>query len=587
MEATRGPLSLLLDPSDEVRADDVSWWMRELLPGMHLADAPSGRPTPEERMAVATIAWQWRGPNDSDEDRMAVTTTRPSLEAPLATEPIPVPVLGHALRPGIVLLEARGGGAGAAASEPRADDRALALLGCRDGAELAARWPAIRQRLAAGGLRLEDPAGTAAAPGALGTGGPSGTPGTPGTFTAPATQHASAAPAASTPLGEASALAALAAITALEALTVTSDVELPPDLTGGRRVRVSPVFMDHAATTVTAANAPTAANAVATAGAAAHRSTAATAANAAATAAGDDSRPGAPAALLLQDAELATALESDLRAAAQMRSLTQIAPAVAHDLRAPINAMVLNLEVLKETLAPPPGSLPGNPAHPAAAPPHPASSPSGPHPGPAQRPGSAGRDPRDRQQRYLAVLREELARLHQSLELFLAHVSPRGERQETLDWRGPAQDLAALLRPPARKQQAQIELLLPDAAVPIVVQRYLLRQALLHFGLAILERVPRDGTLEIRLERLPARARLRIAASPRPGTSAASHTIAAPAAAPAAAVLPPAPRFSAAGTDAREQVAHAIVAAFGGTSWPADPDGDLAFEIEFPLAESN
>jgi signal transduction histidine kinase len=548
---------------------------------------------------------------------MAVTTTQPSPPAPLATEPIPVPVLGHALRPGIVLLEARGAAAGA--DEPRADDRALALLGCRDGAELAARWPAIRQRLAAGGLRLEDPAGTAAAPGALGTGGVSGTPGTPGTITHSATQDASATPAASTPLGEASALAALAAlaaITALEALTVTSDVELPPDLTGGRRVRVSPVFMDRAAT----------------AGTAAHRSTAA--ATAAATAAGDDSRPGAPAALLLQDAELATALESDLRAAAQMRSLTQIAPAVAHDLRAPINAMVLNLEVLKETLAPPPGSLPGNPAHPAAGAPLPASSTYGPHPGPAQRPGSASRDPRDRQQRYLAVLREELARLHQSLELFLAHVSPRGERQETLDWRGPAQDLAALLRPPARKQQAQIELLLPDAAVPIVVQRYLLRQALLHFGLAILERVPRDGTLEIRLERLPARARLRIAASPRPGTTAAPHAIAAPAAAPditapaaiaapaapaaaaapaatappaaraatattsmpatsaaapapAAAVLPPAPRFSAAGTDAREQVAHAIVAAFGGTSWPADPDGDLAFEIEFPLAESS
>jgi signal transduction histidine kinase len=550
---------------------------------------------------------------------MAVTTTQPSSEAPLATEPIPVPVLGHALRPGIVLLEARGAGAGA--GEPRADDRALALLGCRDGAELAARWPAIRQRLAAGGLRLEDPAGTAAAPGALGTGGASRTPGTPGTFAAPATQDASATPAASTPLGEASALAALAAIaaiTALEALTLTSDVELPPNLTGGRRVRVSPVFMDRAATSGTAA----------------HRSTAATAATAAATAAGDDSRPGAPAALLLQDAELATALESDLRAAAQMRSLTQIAPAVAHDLRAPINAMVLNLEVLKETLAPPPGSLPGNPAHPAAGPPHPVASPYGPHPGPAQRLGSAGRDPHDRQQRYLAVLREELARLHQSLELFLAHVSPRGERQETLDWRGPAQDLAALLRPSARKQQAQIELLLPDAAVPIVVQRYLLRQALLHFGLAILGRVPRDGTLEIRLERLPARARLRIAASPRPGTSAASHAIAAPGvapatmapaapagaaapattappaaapasattsmpattaaapapattSAPAAAVLPPAPRFSAAGTDAREQVAHAIVAAFGGTSWPADPDGDLAFEIEFPLAESN
>jgi len=500
---------------------------------------------------------------------MAVTTTPPSPEAPpKVAEPIPAPVLGHALRPGIVLLAAHGGGAGAGA--PRADDRALALLGCRDGAELAARWPAIRQRLAAGGLRLEDPAGTAAAPGALGTGVAYG-------------------------------------VTALEPLTAISDVELPPDLAGGRRVRVSPVFIDRAAATVAAA---------ATAGTAA--TAAATPATAGDLAAAGDGRPGAVAALLLQDAELAAALESDLRAAAQMRSLAQITPAVAHDLRAPINAMVLNLEVLKETLAPPPGSLPGNPAHPAAGAAHPASSPYGPPPAPPQRPGSAGRDPRERQRRYLAVLREELARLHQSLELFLAHVSPRGERQETLDWRGPAQDLAALLRPPARKQQAQIELLLPDTAVPIVAQRYLLRQALLHLGLAILERVPRDGTLEIHLERLPARARLRIAAAAQPGMAAAQQAIAVPATAPAtaasgtaappaaaaapasaaapaataatapaAALRPPAPRFSAAGTEAREQVAHAIVAAFGGTSWPADPDGDLAFEIEFPLAESH
>lgn len=484
-----------------------------------------------------------------------MTTTHPSPEAPVATEPIPAPVLGHALRPGIVLLEARG-----SAGEPRADDRALALLGCRDGAELAARWPAIRQRLAAGGLRLEEPTGSAAAPGTPGPAGASATP--------------DAAGASGTPGG--------------------SDVDLPPDLTGGRRVRVSPVFIDRAAAAVTGA--ATLATAAAATPAAA----------ATAPAAAGDGRPAAPAALLLQDAELATALESDLRAAAQMRSLTQITPAVAHDLRAPINAMVLNLEVLKETLAPPPG------------PAHPASSPYGQPPGPAQRPGGAGRDPRERQQRYLAVLREELARLHQSLELFLAHVSPRGERQETLDWRGPAQDLAALLRPPARKQQAQIELLLPDAAVPIVTQRYLLRQALLHFGLAILERVPRDGTLEIRLERLPARARLRIAAGARPGMAAAEQAVAVPAgtapAAPAASAAtapaaaaasataaasaataasaaalrpPPAPRFSAAGTDAREQVAHAIVAAFGGTSWPADPDGDLAFEIEFPSAESH
>jgi signal transduction histidine kinase len=242
----------------------------------------------------------------------------------------------------------------------------------------------------------------------------------------------------------------------------------------------------------------------------------------------------------------AAALEDDLRAATQMRSLAQIAPAVAHDLRAPINAMVLNLEVLKETL-----------------------SAAGPNLSPA---GGGGRDPRERQQRYVNVLREELSRLHQSLELFLAHISPRGERLEELDLREPARDLAALLRPPARKQQSQIEVLMPDAPVTVQTQRYQLRQALLHLGLTALEQVPRDGTLEIRLERLPARARLRISATVPPG----------------GAVEAPEPRFAAAGTEARLAVARGILASFGGTARPlsATPRCVAAFELELPLSES-
>ncbi len=297
-----------------------------------------------------------------------------------------------------------------------------------------------------------------------------------------------------------------------------------------------------------------------------------------------------------------------------MRSLAQITPAVAHDLRAPINAMVLNLEVLKETLAAAGGVSPAQLVQPA-------------HP-----PG-AGREPRERQQRYVAVLREELSRLHQSLELFLAHIAPRADRLETLDLRGPAQDLAALLRPSARKQQARVEALLPEASVPVLAHRYQLRLALLHFGLAALELVPRDGTLEVRLDRLsaPPRARLRIAAAPLPGEAAAP-----PASRPAPRPEIE-PRISAAGTEARLSVARGIVASFDGTSRPiasgafvavfsgvpggaggsgisgvaggsgiaagvaggisgvsaAGPGGPArtreipAYEIEFPLAESN
>jgi signal transduction histidine kinase len=419
----------------------------------------------------------------------ATTTTVTPAASPgpaaAAASGVPEPVLGRAVLPGVVLL----GGS----REPRsADLRALTLFGCRDGAELAARWAAIQPRLEA--LR-EGPA---------------------------------------------------------------PELELPAAVTGGRRLRVVLVQVD----SLNAAD-------------------------------GGE-------ALLVQDAEVQAALESDLRAASQLRSLAQVTPAVAHDLRAPINAMVLNLEVLKETLAAGP-SLP-SPAI-----------------------GSGGRDPRERQRHYVAVLREELARLHQSLELFLAHISPRGDRLESLDLREPARDLAALLRPPARKQQAQIEVLLPDAPVPVLAQRHQLRQSLLHLGLAALAQVPRDGTLEIRLERLPGPAslpgagsreasapagrpapeapgsqqapevpagiaRLRISAAAGPGAGGGGGAAAGPA--PPAVAAEPEPRFSAAGTEARFEVARSIVASLGGSlrregPVPGGSRGVPGFEIRFPLRESS
>jgi signal transduction histidine kinase len=243
--------------------------------------------------------------------------------------------------------------------------------------------------------------------------------------------------------------------------------------------------------------------------------------------------------LLVSDPEVAAALEADLRLAAQMRSLAQISPAVAHDLRAPINAMVFNIEILKETIASGRGAEPGG---------------------------------RERQLRYVEVLREELARLHRALEIFIAHTSPREDREEVLDLRELAGDLAALLVAPARKQQAQVTSTLPEAGVPVHANRYLLRQALLHLALAALDGVPRGGTLEVRLDGREGPARLRLAA-----TGAAAGGGEAPAADFDL-------RFSREGTEARLYAAHAILTALGGAVRPAASAGAACgFEIELPV----
>ncbi len=181
--------------------------------------------------------------------------------------------------------------------------------------------------------------------------------------------------------------------------------------------------------------------------------------------------------LLVRDPEAREAVAADLRRAALLRTLAQITPAVAHDLRAPINAMVFNIEVLKETIASGRGSEPGG---------------------------------RDRQLRYVNVLREELTRLHREMEIYIAQISPRGDRDEVLDLRELLEDLASLLAGPARKQQVKVKPVLPAAPVQVAGNRFVLRQALLHLAVAALGTVPRDGLLELGVESRGRQARVRV-----------------------------------------------------------------------------
>jgi signal transduction histidine kinase len=262
--------------------------------------------------------------------------------------------------------------------------------------------------------------------------------------------------------------------------------------------------------------------------------------------------PESGGVLLVQDLRALTGLEADLRLTSQMRSVSQISPAVAHDLRAPINAMVFNIEILKEMLASGRAADPAN---------------------------------KDKLLRYVSVLKEELSRLHKGLEIFLAYISPRGDRQETFDLRELAEELASLMVAPARKQQAQVKTELPPGPLMVDGNRYLLRQALLHLSLAALTGVPRQGQLHLLLEALDGRARLRVY-----GVAGADS--------PASEAAPPegpAPGFglslSPEGTLAQLWVARAILAAHGGEARATGPEGGdsaagtgRAYEVELAVS---
>lgn len=234
-----------------------------------------------------------------------------------------------------------------------------------------------------------------------------------------------------------------------------------------------------------------------------------------------------------QELSAAAALDEERRLAAHMRAIAAITPAVAHDLRAPINSMVFNLEVLKETIT---GSLAGDP------------------------------NVRERQKRYLRVLREEMTRLHRALEIWLAQTAERSQQEESLDLGELLGELAALLVPPARKRQVEVAWEPPAEPVPVRGVRHLVKEALLLVGLAALDAAGSGTTLALDLEQGDERNSATIACGPREAREARFQ-----------------PQEPSAHDPAGLDVAAALLAGTGGVLWRLGPaERPAGYELEWP-----
>jgi two-component system sensor histidine kinase HydH len=165
------------------------------------------------------------------------------------------------------------------------------------------------------------------------------------------------------------------------------------------------------------------------------------------------------------DALSREALETELVLASQMRSLAHVYGVLAHDLKAPLNAMQLALDLLADSLA---------------------------NPEPAEAPAAG-----ERRERYLAILREELARLDRTLRAMLEQKEPIASVAGTFDLREVIPEIARLLLPPARRQRVEVQLDLPDDAVAVAGYRDRIKQALLNLALRGLEAMPDGGRLRM------------------------------------------------------------------------------------------
>lgn len=155
-------------------------------------------------------------------------------------------------------------------------------------------------------------------------------------------------------------------------------------------------------------------------------------------------------------------LERVIRLAAHMQVLSGLYHGVVHDLKSPLNALVVNLELLKFSISETPEV--------------------------------------ERQRRYVGILHEELMRLNRSVETLLPAAAPPKDEEGRFDLRALVEEVAALASTTARHQSVKLEVEAGGAAAELHGYRDRIKLVLLCLIANALEAMPRGGTLTLELE---------------------------------------------------------------------------------------
>jgi signal transduction histidine kinase len=164
----------------------------------------------------------------------------------------------------------------------------------------------------------------------------------------------------------------------------------------------------------------------------------------------------------LRDQEHMGLLRKTVMDAARLRGLSRLYHGVAHDLRAPINAISLNLVNLRHFLA-------------------------------------EAEDLRDRieQLRTVEMLQDELRRLQRAVESVLGQTAPIGTDTVVFDVRDLIEELRFLFRAQARQQRIDLQIDVPRQPALIEASRDTLKQAILNVVVNAFDAVRRNGTVAI------------------------------------------------------------------------------------------
>jgi signal transduction histidine kinase len=163
------------------------------------------------------------------------------------------------------------------------------------------------------------------------------------------------------------------------------------------------------------------------------------------------------ALMTLRDAESVRRIESEIELSHRLAAIGRLASGVGHEVKNPINAIVVHLEVLRQKMQ--------------------------------------KADPDTH--RHMDVIGSEIQRLDRVVQMLVDFTRPVELRLTDLDLRRTIDEVVLLASPDAERHNVQIARELPNFSLPVRIDADLMKQALLNVVLNGVQAMPEGGTLNI------------------------------------------------------------------------------------------
>src|SRR5579863_1631545 len=163
------------------------------------------------------------------------------------------------------------------------------------------------------------------------------------------------------------------------------------------------------------------------------------------------------ALIIMRDTESVRRLGDEIEMSRRLSASGRLTRGVAHEVKNPINAIVLHLQLLQNKLS---------------------------HAEPDT-------------QRHMEIIDSEIRRLDRVVQTLVDFTRPRDLRLEELDLRPLLEDVAQLAAPDAEQHGVTIERDMPDERLPVKVDQDLMKQAILNVVINGVQAMPSGGVLKI------------------------------------------------------------------------------------------